>query len=93
MWEVQLHSEWYAGNVTPREEARVEELHCNVGSCLQFHPKLSYSVQPLLSHVQKTTQPSNICYTWLSTMYNNSANHLKTCTKEERMSKMGTVKG
>ena len=92
-WEVYLYSDWYAGNVTPREEIRVKEPHWNIGSCLQLHPQLSYRVQPLLSHVWKTTSPSNSCYTWLSTTYNNSTKHLKIHTKNERVSKPGSEEG
>ena len=69
MAEVQLHSDWYAGNVTPWEEARVEEPHWNVGSFLQLYLKFSYRVKPLLSHVWKTTPASNRCYTWLGTTH------------------------
>ena len=36
----------------------MEEPHWNVGSCLQLHPKFSYRVQPLLSHVSETSSPS-----------------------------------
>ena len=51
------------GTLLPEKKLRVEKPHWNIGSCLQLHPKHSYGVQPLLSHEQKTTPPTNRCYT------------------------------
>ena len=70
----------------------MKEPHWNIGSCLQLHLKLSYRVQPLLSHVWKTTPPSNKCYTWLSTSHNNSTKHLKICTEDEDCAKWAQKK-
>ena len=92
MWEVQLHSDWYAGNVTQGEEVRVEEPHWNVGSHLQLHPKLSYRVQPLLPHVWETTSPSSRCDTWSGSMYHHGAKHFEMFSKNEEMHQMGSKK-
>ena len=51
MQEIQLHFDQHAWDLTQGEEIRVKELHWNIGSCLQLHPKFSYMVQPLLPHV------------------------------------------
>ena len=78
------------GMFSPREEVRVEEPHWSIGPYLQLHPKLSYRFQPLLSHVQKTTPPSNRCDTWLNTPKHCSAKYIWIHTKDKRMCKMGS---
>ena len=85
MWEVQLHSDQHAWDLTQGEEVRVEEPHWNVGSCIQLHPKFSYRVQPLLSHVWETTSPSSRCSTWFGSTYHHGAKHFQICPEDKRM--------
>ena len=71
MWEVQLHCDWYAGNVISREEP-----HWGIGPCLQLYPEFSYRIQPLLPHVWEATAPSCGCHFRISPSLNYGIYHL-----------------
>ena len=65
----------------------MEEPLWNVGSHLQLHPKFSYRVQPLLSHVWETTLPSSQCDTWFGTTYHHEPSISKFVQKMREHSK------
>ena len=48
---------------------------------IRMYLKLSYGVQPLLSHVQKTTPPPNRCYIWHNTSKHYSTKSTKFIQK------------
>ena len=92
MWEIQLHSDQHAWDLTQEEEVRVEEKHWNIGSCIQLHLELSCRVQPLLPHVQETTSPSSRCHTWFGSTYHHRAKHFQIFPENAGMHQVGSKK-
>ena len=76
-----FHSDWYAVNITPREEIRLEEPHWGVSPCLQLHPEFSYRAQPLLPHVWEATPPPCGSHLSIGTTLSHCTYHFKVCTK------------